>query len=199
MRGLLKILLVVFIAWGAWHSWRLRELEQPPGIVAPQEPQQVNLDGSKTFQKGDYTLTALASYRIEARLLRRERYRADASSPLSPLDFALGWGPMSDTQILSQLEISQGGRFYTYRWQKEPPISPQIIAETSANTHLIPASGDVFDKLNAVRQGQVVRMSGYLIAARGPGGFTWQSSLNRTDTGAGACEVFYVETVEVSS
>lgn len=197
MKGLLKVLILVFIAWGAWNSWRLRPVEQPPGMVAPQEPRQVNLEAGKIFRKADYTLTALASYHIEARLLRRERYRSDASAGLSPLDFALGWGPMSDSQILSQLEITQGGRFYTYRWQNDPPIPAQVIAETSANTHLIPADGDVFAKLNAVRQGQVVKMGGYLVAAQGPGGFTWKSSLVRTDMGAGACEVFYVQTVEV--
>jgi hypothetical protein len=199
MGRLLQWVVVLAVCWGAWQHWRQREVVQTPGMVAPREPRQQDLDGSKAFRKGDYELTALASYDIEARLLRRERYRADAGAPLSPLDFALGWGPMSDTDIISRLEIDQGARYYTYRWQGEPPIPPQIIAATSANTHLIPASGDVFAQLDGVRPGQVVRLGGYLVSVQGPGGFTWKSSLTRNDTGAGACELFYVETVEVRS
>lgn len=197
MSGLFKILLVIAVCWGAWNGWRQREFEQSPGMVAPKEPKQVQLDGSKTFRLGDYTLSALASYQIEARLLRRESYSSDASSGVSPLDFALGWGPMSDTQFISQLDIGQGARFYTYRWSDEPPLPPAVIVKSSANTHLIPADDAVLEQLEAVRQGQVVKMSGYLVAVSGPQGFTWNSSLVRTDTGNGACEVFYVETVEV--
>jgi hypothetical protein len=41
-----------------------------------------------------------------------------------------------------------------------------------------------------------VTASGYLVDIRGADGFTWSTSLSRTDTGDGACEVFWVERLE---
>ena len=38
---------------------------------------------------------------------------------------------------------------------------------------------------------------GYLVDVRGPGGFIWNTSLTRDDTGDGACEIVWVETLEV--
>jgi hypothetical protein len=31
---------------------------------------------------------------------------------------------------------------------------------------------------------------------RGPGGFTWNTSLRRDDTGGGACEILWAEAIE---
>jgi len=32
---------------------------------------------------------------------------------------------------------------------------------------------------------------------RGPGGFTWNTSLTREDKGAGACEIMWIEALDV--
>ena len=66
----------------------------------------------------------------------------------------------------------------------------------SANMHLIPADSNVRRQLKHVRAGNVVHLRGYLVNARRADGFTWNSSLTRNDTGAGACELFYVASVQ---
>ena len=38
-----------------------------------------------------------------------------------------------------------------------------------------------------------IHLSGLLVEASGPGTGTWRSSLSRTDTGNGACELVWVE------
>jgi hypothetical protein len=43
----------------------------------------------------------------------------------------------------------------------------------------------------------MVSLSGYLVEINGANNWRWRSSLSRTDTGQGACEVFYVEAVNV--
>jgi hypothetical protein len=63
--------------------------------------------------------------------------------------------------------------------------------------HLIPASDDISKRLEAVSPGQVVTMDGYLVQVHGPNGFAWKSSLSRTDTGEGACELMWVEQLSV--
>jgi hypothetical protein len=59
--------------------------------------------------------------------------------------------------------------------------------------HLIPATPAVEKRLKSLRPGQVVALKGYLVEVTGDGGFTWRSSLTREDTGAGACELIWVE------
>ncbi len=62
--------------------------------------------------------------------------------------------------------------------------------------HLIPATSDIEDQLEDVRAGHIVRLRGLLVNVSGPNGWTWNTSLTREDSGAGACELFYVESVE---
>jgi hypothetical protein len=49
--------------------------------------------------------------------------------------------------------------------------------------------------LRDVREGERVRIDGWLVEAHAPDGWRWRSSLSRDDTGAGACEVVYACTI----
>jgi hypothetical protein len=152
-----------------------------------------------TIEYAGYTVEPVAEYAVRARVLAIERYRLGREADLSPVDFVLGWGPMSDDAVIARLAISQSNRWYQYRWQDAPPIDPAIIARTSANTHLVPGNAKVGDRLLAVRKGAVVRLSGYLINVRHRDGWRWGSSLSRTDTGNGSCELMWVTAVEVEN
>lgn len=152
---------------------------------------------ASTLQRAGYTIEPLASYNIRARVLATERYRIGREADLSPIDFALGWGPMSDAAVLERLNISQSNRWYHYKWEGSPPIDPSMMARSSANTHLVPADDSVKDRLLNVRRGTVVKLSGYLINVRHSDGWTWRSSLTRDDTGGGSCELMWVTDVQV--
>jgi hypothetical protein len=65
-----------------------------------------------------------------------------------------------------------------------------------AQMHVIPADKDVESRLKKLRPGQIVTAKGYLVDVRGPAGFAWNTSLSRTDTGDGACEIFWVEALD---
>ena len=149
------------------------------------------------IERAGYTIEPVADYSVRARVLSVERYRVDRGAELSPVDFALGWGPMSDSAVVDRLSISQSNRWYQYRWSDSPPIEPSLIARTSANTHLVPANETIKDRLLSVRKGAVVTLSGYLVDIRHKDGWTWRSSLTRDDTGGGACELLYVTEVSV--
>ena len=150
-----------------------------------------------SLQRAGYVIEPLASYDIRARVLSIERYRMGREADLSPVDFALGWGPMSDGAVLDKLTISQSNRWYHFRWEGSPPIDPTLMAKSSANTHLVPANDSVKDRLLKVSKGEVVRLSGYLISVRHADGWTWRSSLSRDDTGGGSCELMWVTDVQV--
>jgi hypothetical protein len=169
-------------------------IDRPPGVLAPIEPQQRPVQ-RPTFQFGAYQLTPLAEFDVEARVLSVETYRTDGGARLSPIDFALGWGPMSDSAVLEHFRINQGARFFTI-YPDEDAIDMKVALLSAANMHIIPASGTLEDELKRVRPGSVVHLRGQLVSALGPNNFTWRSSLTRADTGNGACELFYVEAME---
>jgi len=193
---------VILICLGGalWH-FQTREpsaVLQGAGVVAPNAPVQVNLSAmSASIAKGRFILTPLADFTTEARVLSRLRYSSDDGAELSPIDFALGWGRMSDSAVIEQLDIGQGARFFTYRWADEPPIPPSEIIVSASNMHLIPEDIAIERALDRVRAGQVVRLKGQLVKAERADGWLWTSSLSREDTGAGACELFYVRQVTV--
>lgn len=160
------------------------------------QPVQESTD-APTMQKAGYEIEPVARYEIRAKVLSIERYWIGREADLSPVDFVLGWGPMSDYAVTKKLDISQGNRWYNYSWSDAPPIDPSRISRNSANTHLVPANDNIKDRLLKVRSGEIVNLKGYLINVKHRDGWAWHSSLTREDTGAGSCELMWVTEVMV--
>ncbi|MDH5357713.1 MAG: hypothetical protein OEY48_00300 [Gammaproteobacteria bacterium] len=167
-----------------------------PGIKVADPPVQEDLVHATPFNFKGYRLTPLAMFQLKGKVLSRKNYSFGRESELSPVDLALGWGDMSDETVLDKIDISQSGRWY--RWQVQAfPIPRKAIETQSANMHLIPANELVEDTIDLVKQGQLVELNGYLIQAEADDGWHWKSSLTRNDTGAHACELVYVESIQV--
>lgn len=173
-----------------------RAVSYGAGILAPDEPVQVDLAEAFPINHDGYFLTPVADFDVHARVLSRKKYSRDGGSVLSPLDLALGWGRMSDESVYSQLKIRQLKRFYIWR-ARRMPVPQREIEISSANMHMIPADRDVRRTMMRARKGDLVRFSGKLVNIEGPGGFRWRTSTTRTDTGSGACELVYVESFEI--
>ena len=77
------------------------------------------------------------------------------------------------------------------------PIPKLEIISSSSNMHIIPANERVRSMLKEVRKHDVVRLKGYLVHCVGKDGWKWTSSLSRNDSGNGACELIYTESVEI--
>lgn len=189
------VIAIALVALGAARWAAQRPLAHSAGTLVSSEPLQTSPADDAPFAFGDFELTPLADFELEARVLSREDYRLDTESSLSPTDLALGWGRMSDSAVIDQLEIGQSARFYHYRWRDQPPIPPSEIVRSSANMHLIPADDAVARDLGRVREGQVVSLRGRLVEARRADGWRWKSSLTREDSGAGACELVLVDMI----
>jgi hypothetical protein len=169
------------------------------GVVAAQAPVQQLLEGgAPVFRKDGFRVVAVASFALQARVLRSKSYCCGGPDRLAPIDVAFGWGRMSDEAVLARLEISQSGRFYFWRYEDSPPIPRREIELSSANMHLIPATKAIGKRLDRLRPGSVVTLKGYLVEVTGEGGFVWRSSLTREDTGGGACELVWVEELEAT-
>jgi hypothetical protein len=196
MRKLLLGAVLLLVLWGAVSHWHHRPLHPQPGVLAPDPPEQVDLDHGAVLQQGDTTLTTRAHFDITARVLSREDYSWGEDAKLIPEDLALGWGRMSDGAVLANIEITQSGRFY-YWHVTDFPIPRREIETSSANMHMIPADAGVLSELKEVRPGQVVHIEGFLVDASRPGGWHWNTSMTRDDVGAGACELVYVESLGI--
>ena len=189
------VMAIVVLVASAWW-WQSRPVPQPPGILVAQEPVQTEPQSREPWLYREHTFTPLAAFEVRARVLGTERYRFDRASELSPVDFALGWGPMSDSGILKAFTIEQRNRWYFWRASELPIPALQVICH-SANMHMIPANKGIARRLLSVKPGQIVTLTGKLVRADGKDGWHWVSSLSRADTGDGSCEVVWVESITV--
>lgn len=192
-RTIVVLCLLVVAVW----AWALRS---PPAYWAPGqhigiEPEQMESHRDPWILGDDTQVQPLAEYRLEARVLGRKDY-SDAGAFASPMDLALGWGPMSRQEIIEALSLRQSGRWYHYSWKQSPPIPVADIIANSANTHLIPANAQVASQIDKIQPGDRVRLVGVLVAIRRKDGWRWRSSLSRKDSGDGSCELMWVERVE---
>lgn len=177
-----------------WYIMSDDSITPANGVLAYKDPIQTATTAGP-FPYKDFIITPLASFDITARVLGKERYYFDDGSDLSPIDFALGWQAMSDSKILSAIDISQSGRFY--HWSTSDfPIPRQSIETQSANMHMVPSSKAIERQLDDIPINGGVRIQGFLIQASKDDGYVWRSSTTRGDTGWGACELIWVTAVD---
>ena len=196
MKLLAFLLAIVFAVFG-W-KYLHRPITYPGGVLIANEPEQITLPAdTPAFEQGAFHLKPLAIFSIDARVLHRKVYRYDREAALVPVDLALGWGPMSDQMVLNRLDISQSMRFYWFQYQLPPPIPQEEIISHSTNLHVIPSTSEIAARCKSLRAGTLVHLSGDLVEATGAGIGLWKSSLSRTDTGNGACELLWVKEMSI--
>ena len=183
-----SIILAILLA----RMWDRREVLHPPGVLVGEAPEQTGIVES-SFERDGFRFTRRARFDLSARVLGSQRYYLGTEASLSPVDLALGWGPMSDQVVLDQIGISQSARWYHLDWGLSAPIPEPDIMNHSSNMHMIPAENWVANILKDVRKGQVVTLRGYLVDVDGPADWTWRTSMSRDDRGLGACEIVFVE------
>lgn len=189
---------LLLCCWGAFQAWTSREVVNHDGILVDRVPVQSEFHGAERhFSVKDYDVEALAEFKIEARVLSVQGYYFDAIASLVPVDFALGWGAMSSNEVLRSLQIRQTNRWWMWETQGSS-LTTEEIGSQAANMHMIPANPRVRKALKAIRVGQIIKIDGLLVRATNKAnGMQIASSLSRTDTGAGACEVIYVKSLTV--
>jgi len=189
MKKIFMLLSLAVMGVGLW-KWS-RSPEARPGAFINTEPAQ-GFTLAIPFKIKSYTIFTLASFQVDARVLGIKAYQGDDGAELSPVDLALGWGPMSDQKVLANVSISQNDRFYY--WEASPhDVGKGDIVQNSTNAHIIPATAEIKKFVATLRSGELVSLKGRLVSVYGPDGWNWTSSLSRSDTGFGACELFYVE------
>jgi len=198
MTGRILILSLIALCFLGYREWGSGPVEHAPGVLVGEQPVQAEV-GSSVFRFDDYILTRRARFEVRARVLSKEPYYFGRTADLSPIDLALGWGVMSDSAVLDRIEISQSGRWYHTRYELPAPVDERLIVASSSNMHMIPARKDIEGALKKLHVGDIVDLRGFLVDADHESGWYWRTSMSRTDSGDGACELVYVESLLVEN
>jgi hypothetical protein len=185
---------VALVALAAWRWYDTRDVERVPGMIAAEDPSQHALVAD-ALERDGFRLLPRAEFNATVRVLHREDYSIGPLARLAPTDFAVGWGPMSDSAVLADIEVSQGNRFYYWRTDTWP-IDRREIETHSANWHVIAGNEAVRRVLRDLRAGSLVELRGRLVDIEGRN-VSMRTSLKREDTGAGACEIILVVSARV--
>lgn len=192
---LIAIILLLFV-----RQLTLDQVVYPDEIDAPlQSDLKVADEIRHTGKEGEVLLFPKAEYTLKGVVKSKKKY-SDYPSQISSYDLALAWGELNDEEIEDFITYSQSGRWYYYRYKSGTPVSGDYIAEHSANVHIIHKNEEILDQLNNIKEGDFILLKGYLVDVD----FTeiqsdslWKTSLTRSDTGDGACEILYVESVTI--
>lgn len=170
--------------------------KEPAQVMLPENAEPIEItDSGYHFQ-----ITPKAEYTISARVLSTERYRTGWQSHLSPVDLALGWNEMSDPNVDEWLSWSQSGRWYFYRWSGDSPYQGDRIRDQSANVHIIPSNKNLERAVLSIDRNDMIALEGLLVNVDGKkdsSTYWWNTSLSRTDSGDGSCELLYVQSLTV--
>lgn len=147
------------------------------------------------FRHEDHEIRPRAELEIDGVVAGAERYRLDRFAQLSPVDVVMTWGNLPE--IEDRVSYTQTGRFYL--WTAERTVNRRRVETQSANMHLIPATRNLARALGGLDRGDEVRLRGLLVDADGDDGWRVRTSLTRNDTGAGGCEVIWVEELQVGT
>jgi hypothetical protein len=195
----LWLALLAVIAIGYYALTRPHATDKAEPVDWTAEPVQADTD-RPSFDVGKgkdrTTLDPRASFDISAVIAHDEHYRFDDGSFLVPVDLVMTWGKLPEEPYKSKVTYGQMTRYYFWR-TSYPDLDLHYIQTHSANEHMIPADDNVRRALLTVGRGDRVRIQGLLVNARREDGFHWKTSITREDDGPGACELVYVEQIQI--
>ena len=193
------VILAIFLLYKSGRRNAIAGLDEP--LQTPETGLIERTIGDwKLFFHYDY------AYDIEALVIHTKNYsEKDIGGQLAPRDLALAWGSVAALNKAIDFHWSQSNRWYYWSTNSYSEIEPiclpgmdpaTSVSVQSANTHVIAADSSVKKVISKIRKGDHVHLKGYLVNILGLSSdgniFNWNSSTSRTDTGNGACEVFYV-------
>ncbi len=206
----------------------------PPGVVdkdprnVPSKAEPFVMSGSygRLTSKHVYLIKPVADYEIEARVLHVRRYSDDRNSAdLLPFDIGLGWRLMSDAEALGKYFVfhhrNTWGRYLRAELKTDCQKIPMAYLEELrsgkhySNNHVIPANRAVFETLEDMKAGDIVRLKGHLVNVSRPDSPEWEwktSDYAREDANKGnrwgdgrtsshmtTCDTLYVTSAEIVS
>jgi len=176
-------------------------------INTKEDPYQDTIEGAEKVRiklKGGFVdLFPVAKYRIAAVVASKRKYSSGWGSEVMPFDLALIWGRLTDPGMEKHLKIKHDStRMAWFRIDgNDSPVDMTYANSHGSNNHLIPASQNIFKAIDQEVKGRLqVVLEGFLVNVEGLSegqSIKLGTSLTRTDTDRGACEVLYVTSLRI--
>jgi hypothetical protein len=165
-------------------------------LLSSQEPVVVEL------KKGEMRLTPVAEYRIAALVVGKESYSYGWNAEVSPIDLALAWGKLAEPESRRYVFYSQSNRWTSFKMKEGSPFKPAYVTSHACNHHIIPSTRNLWYAIKTIKEKQRVVLEGFLVNVAGTyegKAVWWKTSLSRTDSGDGACEILYVTKARIGN
>jgi len=194
--GTRQIILIGLLVLGVWFYETMRPVPQPPGILVPDPPRISEFTQTpRTMVYNEHVFTALAGLDVKGRILSIERYGRDRESKAALLDVVLGWGRMSDSVTLKNVDVAQAERRVLSK-SYDPALPDAEVEASILNLHLVTSDPAVEKTIRQLRAGNIVRLEGYLVEAVAGDGWRWKGQAqNRVLALPGT--LVWVERVEI--
>ncbi|MFH1075582.1 MAG: hypothetical protein V1753_01870 [Pseudomonadota bacterium] len=185
-------------------------IEIDPEVLAQPIQDEITNSHKIQFTKEyyQYELTPLYQYQISGLVVSRMAYdwgSMDPATSVFPMDLCLIWGSnvANKTYQSKLLDFSQDSRFCRCHVYGDVDFSWSELS----NNHLIVNNEKMRKKLHGIARGDQVQIKGKLVNVyvkvdqnkhrSGSSYNSFATSVIRTDSGAGACEIIYVDDVKI--
>jgi hypothetical protein len=203
------LLAILIISFFTRNNIRYVRDIAPEVLKSPIQSPVRSPDG-REFVKGSYRykLAVVCDYTISGLVVSKRDYRMFSiyqSDNMFPFDICLIWGNNVKSGVFRNraLKFSQDCRWCNAQWWGNLDFN---FSELS-NNHLLIDKKDIESTVKGLVAGDQVTITGKLVNVKAEliakaGQYdsqtlAWTSSTSRTDSGAGACEVIYVEGIQV--
>ncbi len=169
------------------------------------EPSQVKC-AVKPFEvksgKLTYTVKPLYEYQLYGMIVSQHNssswwdyYHRVWKDSLNIKDIGVLWGDNLKTEVYKDMKFKSGA-WTLYWYYPDAEVRSRFNETHGSNNHLLAADSAVIDAINKAHTGDQICFEGYL-AEYGYPGWSRGTSISRTDTGSGACEVVFVTEFKV--
>jgi hypothetical protein len=211
MLGKIALALIAIMTVSFFMRNNIRNITDIAPEVLEQPLQQVVYSPDAIeFEKDSYryTLTPVAKYTISGLVVSKKDYRMFSiykTDSVFPYDLCLIWGSNVQSGVFRNraVKFSQDCRWCTVECSGNASFNMQELS----NNHLLINSQEIADTAKTLVAGDQVMIRGKLVDAKavlvGKAGqfdaksVEWRTSTHRNDKGAGACEIIYVEDLQV--
>ena len=204
--AIISLMMVVIIAFGSYILSLFavkKDYEYVSSLLNLPEPIQIEAANVINHEVDDCLITynVKAKYTLTGRVVEKHYYMPyNTINKIARYDFGMAWGEVANEENISQIKFrNDGQRFLHYQYPNsliQKLGSREAITDHISNNHLIHANERVLKLIRNVKEGQYIKIEGYLVYVQFEFGYAdWNSSLSRTDHGDGACEIFYVTNI----
>jgi len=199
MKHALNLILLVLVTLSIYSCRKRDELPiyADFAAIALQDPAQTPTQRPSFIVKVEdqtHHVKPLHNYRIAGMVVScgfSKNMAAHRNDDLNIMDAGIIWGSNLNPSIYKKIAFDNDGVWLRAK-TKDQAVWERLDQERLSNNHLLCTDPQLKKRIKAIKRGDVVSIKGSLVSYSGRG-----SSVNRTDSGDGACETIWVDEFKI--